>query len=147
MTSCTESIHVDGSPEQIGAFLANVHNLPRWTGFFRSVGPPVGDRHEVVTAMGTTIRTRIEQREDDRYTISSLIGDREEHAELTVARADGGAQVSFTVNVLPALAKHHADGSDAVDGVEVQRERMRGELQRLRAAITADDVPAGRPRR
>jgi hypothetical protein len=135
MTACTESIHVDGSPERVGAFLEDVHNLPRWTGFFRSVGPLTGDRWEVVTAMGTTIRTRIEHAAPDRYAISSLVGEREERAELIVLPEDGGARVSFTVKVLPALAEHH--GGDAI---AVQRDRMRAELRRLRGAVTRADV-------
>ena len=131
MSACTESIHVDGSPEQVGAFLADVHNLPRWTGFFRSVGEPAGDRWEVATAMGTTIRTRVERPTRDRFAISSLVGEREERAELVVEPEDGGARVSFTVKVLPALAEHNGG-----DGLSVQRDRMRAELRRLRGAVT-----------
>ncbi|MCA1587215.1 MAG: SRPBCC family protein [Chloroflexi bacterium] len=139
MTTCTEHIRIDCSPEEIGSFLRDVHNLPTWTGFFRSVGRPVGDRFEVKTAMGTTIRTRIEHGDDGRYAISSLVGDREERAELVVATVAGGVDVSFTVNVLPALANHAAgtarDG--AGDGTAIQRGRMRDELQRLRSAVSA----------
>lgn len=136
MTACTESIHIDESPERIGAFLEDVHNLPRWTGFFRSVGPPAGDRWEVETAMGTTIRTRIERAAADRYAISSLVGESEERAELTILPEDGGVRVSFTVKVLPALLAEHHDG----DGIAAQRDRMRDELRRLRAAATRTDA-------
>jgi hypothetical protein len=139
MTSCTESIHVDDSPERVGSFVGDVHNLPRWTGFFRAVGPPDGDRWEVRTAMGTTIRTRVDRRAGG-YTISSLVGDREERAELAVAAAGGGGtDVRFTVRLLPALAARHAHEGDAV---AVQRERMRGELQRLRDAVISNGADA-----
>lgn len=73
MTTCTERIRIDCSPEDAGAFLGDVQNLPSWTGFLRSVGRPVDDRFEVKTAMGTTIRTRIE-RGDDRPVFDLLIG-------------------------------------------------------------------------
>lgn len=140
MTVCTEHIRIECTLEEIDAFLADVHNLPSWTGFFRSVGRPVGDRFEVKTAMGTTIRTRIERGDRGRYVISSLVGDCEERAELVVAAAASSVEVSFTVNVLPALADHAAGGGEfgAVDGVAVQQGRMRDELERLRAALTAE---------
>lgn len=136
MSVCTESIHVDNSPERVAAFLQDVHNLPRWTEFFRSVGEPVGDRWEVRTAMGTTMCTRIDRTAAGRYVISSLVGEREERAALTALPEDGGTRVSFTVKVLPALfADHHGD-----DGARVQRDRMRDELRRLRSAVTRTDV-------
>jgi hypothetical protein len=133
MTRCTAAIHVEAGPEEVGAFVSDVHNLPRWTGFFRSVGARVADRHEVTTAMGTTIRTRIE-RDAERYAISSLIGEREERAELEVVPDGGGARVTFTMTLLPALAAQQADGTDPT---ERQRERMRGELASLRDVLVA----------
>jgi len=138
MTNCTEHIAFECSPERIGAFLADVHNLPSWAGFFRSVGGPVGDRFEVKTAIGTTMRTRIEHNHDHRYVISSLVGEREERAELVVAAVGDGAEVSFTMDVLPVLADHAAaqSGTGSVDGVAAQRARMRDELHRLRSAVT-----------
>jgi hypothetical protein len=142
-TTCTERIAIDCSPEDAGAFLRDVHNLPSWNGFFREVGRPVGDRFEVRTAMGTTIRTRIEHK-DERYAISSLVGEREERAEIVVLPSGGGVDVRLTLRVRPELAEHaaatrpEAPGDRPVDGVAIQRARMRDELRRLRAVLSLD---------
>lgn len=137
MTIYTESIHVPCSSEQVGAFLAGVHNLPRWSEF-RSVGPPVGDRHRAVTATGTTTATRIEGHGDkNRYTISSLVYGCEERAEVAVTPVGAGAHVSLTATEHhPALAGHGADAGTGSERIERQRVRMRSGLCRLRAAIT-----------
>lgn len=148
MTTCTEQIRIPCSPERAGAYLEDIRNLPEWTGFFRSVGAPVGDRFEVETALGTTIRTRIERGDAGRFAISSLVRGREERAEVAVDPVADGVDVALTVNVLPALAKDAAGDPEAAaaDGIAAQRARMRDELSRLRAAL-ADGAPPPAPDR
>lgn len=130
MSTYTESIHIARSPDQIGAFVGGVHNLPRWCEF-RSVGPSDGDRHQAVNAHGATTATRVDGNGPlHRYTISSLVDDREERVELAVIPAAAGADVSITVT---------ADVAPAVTGAAdetTQRGCIRGQLRRLRSAIT-----------
>jgi hypothetical protein len=136
MTTQTESIHIPRSPDQIRAFLAGVHNLPRWTGY-RSVGTPDGDRHQAVDAAGTTAATRIESHGDrNHYTISSLVDGQEERAELTVTPTATGAEVSLTVTERPVQGDGSATDKTVSEGIETHPGSMRRQLCRLRAAIT-----------
>lgn len=130
MTRCTAELDLHHSVERIGSYLADVAHLPDWTTFFRSVGEPVNGRYPVRTASGSVIHTRIEHPAHGRYVISSLIGEREERADLDlVATASGSTTVRFTVTVLAALEA-------SVGGVDAQRERMGEELRQLARAVT-----------
>lgn len=139
VTTCTERIVIHCSPESAGSFLRNIHNLPTWTGFFRSIGAPVGDRYEVTTAMGTKIQTRVEPDGTGGYAISSIVGEREERAEVAVTPVPVGVEVSFTVRMRAALADHVSrdPGSAPSTTADIQRARMREELDRLRSALSA----------
>lgn len=127
---CSVTATLPVTPDLLTVYLTDIQNLPTWTGFFRSVGRRVEDRHEVITALGTRVLTRIEQPTPGRVVISSLVQDREERAELALTGARGDTIVRFTVTLRPALVQANSQHSGG-DGVEGQRDLMQTELARL----------------
>jgi hypothetical protein len=118
---CTRSIRIQRDAAAVGDFLAEVPNLPAWTGFFRSVGPAADGRHPVETLLGPA-ETWIEPGRDG-YDICSLIRGQVERATLTVRpEPDGGVTVEFAVRLPDGASAEHA---------AAQRNRMGHELQTL----------------
>lgn len=133
---CTQAATVPADAESVAAFLSDVRHLPRWTGFFCSVGHQAGDgRYEVRTALGTTVLTRIERPAPNHFVISSLIGGREERADLELEPSGSGTVVRFSMIVQPALAEAAARQAKTADGLAAQRARMRDELGLLRGCF------------
>jgi hypothetical protein len=130
-------VTIERSPDEIAAFVRQVPNLPRWTGFFLSAGALDGEYHAMNTLLGPA-RTRIEEerRADDVHLqIVSLFGERRETASIEILDRRSSSEVRFHLRLPDGLPQERVDQ---------QLVKLEQELRKLKELLEVSQASRGR---
>lgn len=127
MPACVQEIVIDRPLGEVAAYAAQVPNLPKWTGFFQSVGTEVDGRYPAMTPLGP-VTTWIEPSYDGERLIFAVVSvvKEKEKAYIELESRGDAAVLKFVVE-LP----EHAPAA----AVARQEAAMAGELRELKRLI------------